>query len=310
MLRRIVSLALLTGIVACAHDPVPEGPSSLTPAVGASSEAPDVSGGFRVLTLNTAHGVVQPLLGPFLSREAVPRNLEAIARVLAREHADVVALQEVHREEGEAGLDHAARMAAAARYLHRFFGVHLPARARRAAHGTALLSRLALGTPTSHTFGLHPDDDKGYVLATVAPPSFGGVEVDVVSVHLDPFSEAKRIRQMDDMVRTLSGRGRPLVVMGDFNAGWGRAGGVQRLAQKLGLRAYQPGSGARTYPVFLPIGRIDWILIAPTLRFLSYRTFRDGVTDHAGVVADLGLAPCVLVRRPRALPVQPAHAAQ
>ncbi|MCI0572483.1 MAG: hypothetical protein L0Y66_17140, partial [Myxococcaceae bacterium] len=61
--------------------------------------------------------------------------------------------------------------------------------------------------------------------------------------------------------------------------------------QRLGLRAHRPTSGERTYPVILPVSRIDWILVSPELRFLSYRTFRNGVTDHCGVVAELGLVP-------------------
>jgi endonuclease/exonuclease/phosphatase family metal-dependent hydrolase len=70
----------------------------------------------------------------------------------------------------------------------------------------------------------------------------------------------------------------------------GREGGVQRLARRLGLRAFRPGSGERTFPSFLPLGRIDWVLVSRELRILGHRTFNDPVTDHCGVVAELGWA--------------------
>ncbi|MCI0673451.1 MAG: endonuclease/exonuclease/phosphatase family protein [Myxococcaceae bacterium] len=305
MSRRLLPHVLLVALAGCAHAPV------RTPHPAPEREAEGRQPAtFRVLTLNTAHGTVVPQLGAFIARETVAQNLVAIGRVLEREQADVVALQEVHRGTGALGLDHAARIAEVARYPHHFFGEHLPARAEKPAHGTALLSTLQLTAPASHTFGLQPDDDKGYVLATVAPPELGGVEVDVVSVHLDPYSDAKRIRQMDAMVRALSSRGRPLVVMGDFNTGWGREGGVHRLARRLKLRTYRPTWGERTFPVLLPISRMDWILISPELRFLGYRTLRDGVTDHCGVVAELGLVPGAVLRQRIGNPVLPSAASR
>jgi len=101
---------------------------------------------------------------------------------------------------------------------------------------------------------------------------------------------------MDALVAAFEDRVRPLVVMGDFNADWGGRDGVERVAARLGLKAFQPTHGERTFPSPLPLVRVDWILVSPELRILRHRTFREAATDHLGVVADLGLSPRIWAR--------------
>ena len=256
-------------------------------------------GRFTVLTLNTAHGARQPALSFLANRRHVEQNLAGIARTLAREQADVVALQEVHRGSGEGkrGVDQLGALMKGAGYSHHFFGVHREGRNGDAARGTALLSGSALSAPDSRSFGHHPDGDHGWVVATVRPPGLDGEAVDVVSVHLDAFSMAIRRRQMDDLAQAFQNRSRPLVVMGDFNADWAGRDGVQHLAERLGLTAHSPRNGERTFPSILPVARVDWILVSSELRILRHRTFRDPATDHCGVVAELGFSPVEWARR-------------
>jgi endonuclease/exonuclease/phosphatase family metal-dependent hydrolase len=160
-------------------------------------------------------------------------------------------------------------------------------------HGTAVLSRGAMQPRESLAFQTSFLDDKGYVRATVAPASLGGRAIDVVSVHLDPFTGGARRRQIDAMARWLARRERPVVVMGDMNAAWGRetGGDVARLASVLGLCAWEPRGGGRgalgTYPAGRPWRRIDWILVSPELSFASYAVVPARVSDHRGVVADV-----------------------
>lgn len=263
------------------------------------SPHPEASGParFRVLTLNTAHGVRQPALSFLANRGVVEGNLQAMARALSREDADVVALQEVHarRHRGEP-LDQLEVLAAHSGYGHSYFGTHYERPKLEARRGTALLSKTELTSPRSTAFNVAPGDDHGWVVATIRPEGMMGVEIDVVSVHLDPFSPGKRVEQMDALVEVFEDRARPLVVMGDFNADWGGRDGVERLATRLGLRAFQPTNGERTFPSQLPMIRVDWILVSPELRILRHRTFREPATDHLGVVADLGLSPRVWAR--------------
>jgi endonuclease/exonuclease/phosphatase family metal-dependent hydrolase len=244
----------------------------------------------RVLTLNIAHGapwrVPLPLLrAPFGLRRA----LDAIAGVLSREAADVVALQEADRKSLFSGwVDHVARIAEGAGYPHVLHGAHLDVPGCFA-QGTALLSRLPLHEPESHSFGEDRAVDKGWVAACV---HWRGVAVDVVSVHLDPFSAPRRLRQAGQLARGLEGRpSRPRVVMGDFNSHEGNPGAtVEALCGAAGLAAHAPGGGEPTYTPARPRERLDWILASPALRFVRHARVDARVSDHFPVVAELDLA--------------------
>jgi endonuclease/exonuclease/phosphatase family metal-dependent hydrolase len=125
-------------------------------------------------------------------------------------------------------------------------------------------------------------------------PAWEGLEVDVVSLHLEPFNPVVRrqqVRQLTDALGERYGDGgkrRPLVVLGDFNCSWSdEARQLRPLARELGLRAYQPHRRAPTYPSRRPRRRLDWILVSGDLEFAAYRTLPNPVSDHLGVVADL-----------------------
>jgi endonuclease/exonuclease/phosphatase family metal-dependent hydrolase len=84
-------------------------------------------------------------------------------------------------------------------------------------------------------------------------------------------------------------RRRPMVVMGDFNADWSEENNsVQLIADELGLSAYRPQ--AQGQGTFASNGkRLDWVLISPGLEFREYQVVSDAVSDHRGVIAELGL---------------------
>jgi endonuclease/exonuclease/phosphatase family metal-dependent hydrolase len=249
----------------------------------------------RVMTINCAHGARAPIPPIFVGRDAIARNLDAIGAAIDGVHPDVVALQEIDRGAfWSGGLDEVAAVASGANMPHFAFGAHRHVPQLGLHHGTAVLSRPALHAPESTAFRTSPIDDKGWVKVTLAPEALGGSAVDVVSVHLDPFTPWARRRQIAMMHRALAHRERPLVVMGDMNAAWGRdgRGDVARLARVLGLHAWEPtvDAGHGTYPVGRPWRRIDWILLSPELAFASYATVRADASDHRGVVADVVLA--------------------
>lgn len=247
---------------------------------------------FRVMTLNIAHARGLPQLGGWVGVDTQREFLEAIGVLIRRERPSVVAMQEVHRPiEGERGLNHLALIRTASGYADGFYGPHLVAAALGREQGTALLSRTALGSPSSKVLNLEQGDDKGFVRATVRVPELMGREIDVVSVHLDPYSERKRMKQVQWLADDLRGRTRPVVVMGDFNARYqGPFRALGRLLTLTRLRAWQLTGGKPTYPAGWPKVRIDWILISPELEFVDYRNVNEGVSDHQGVIAELRLA--------------------
>ncbi|MFY0578270.1 endonuclease/exonuclease/phosphatase family protein [Cystobacter fuscus] len=107
-------------------------------------------GMLKVLTLNIAHGVPSiPVPLPFLlPRRRLLGHLDAMADLLAREGAEVVALQEVDRAGLFSGtVDPLERLATRAGYPHLLHGphLHLPGVCAR---GTALLSRRPCSSPS------------------------------------------------------------------------------------------------------------------------------------------------------------------
>ena len=250
------------------------------------------AGALRLLTLNVAHARRHGRHQALLSETRLRENLGAIAAVLRREDADVVALQEADGPSAwSGGFDHVATLAELAGYPHAFRGEHNPFALGRfdLSSGTALLARSALSEPRSKAFGESWRDTKGFVAATLAPEAFGGASVDVVSIHLDFLAERVRRRQVEHLVESFGGRARPLVVLGDFNCEWTeRRRCLDRLRRELRLVPVdRPGHA--TFPSWRPLVRLDWILVTEELDFASYETLPDRLSDHLGVVAEVRL---------------------
>jgi endonuclease/exonuclease/phosphatase family metal-dependent hydrolase len=262
----------------------------MDPAAATGSGTP-----VRLLTLNVAHGRKLATHQALLSQSTVRRNLAEIASLLRESRADVVALQEADGPSAWSGnFDHVETLTRLAEHDCCFRGEHNGFNLGRVplASGTALISRFPLHATRSLRFGTSWLDTKGFVLATVPVPAWDGLELDVVSLHLEPFNPVIRrqqVRQLADALGERSGpRRRPLVVLGDFNCSWSdETRQLRPLARELGLRPYQPHRRAPTYPSRRPWRRLDWILVSPELEFAAYHTLPNPVSDHLGVVADL-----------------------
>jgi endonuclease/exonuclease/phosphatase family metal-dependent hydrolase len=248
------------------------------------------------MTLNVAHGARHPLPVALLRRRTIGRNLDAIADVVRRAGADVVALQEIDRACAfSKNVDHFEWIARGAEMPFRVHAPHGRRESLGMLHGHGLLSRLPLGSMEERRFGRRLCHDKGFVAVTVTAPQLGGRAVDVVCVHLEPFSAGVRRSQILELAAALGVRrersGRPLLVMGDMNTGYGDATkGVGLLASELGLRAWRPEERTPTYAMAFPVVRFDWILASRELEIVVHRTLTDHVSDHAAVVAEVALA--------------------
>ena len=260
-------------------------PESALGAPRARSEAH-----LRLMTLNVAHARREARHQALLAPPRLRHNLSAIAAVLARESPDVVALQEADGPSAWSGdFDHVATLAELAGYPYTFRGEHNPFSFGRydLSSGTALLARLPLTEPRSRAFLETWRDTKGFVAATVAPEAFGGVAVDVVSIHLDFLADRVRKRQVEQLVEGFRDRDRPLVVMGDFNCEWSeRRRSLDLLRRELRLRPAESTAHA-TFPSWRPLVRLDWILVTEELEFQIYETLPDRLSDHLGVVAEV-----------------------
>ena len=262
----------------------------IAPSRLADREALPEMSTLKVLTLNLAHGRANGFHQAMQSKTAIRGNLRSVAAMLQRERPTIVALQEADGPSvWSGGFDHVGYVAEAASFD--FFARAEHVRAWRLSYGTAMLSQAEIKHAESFTFDpLPPLMPKGFLVTRIAWPGKPGVQVDVVSVHLDFSLAANRRRQVRKMVGELAPRPRPLVVMGDFNCDFTtRRSALAELAKGLQLRAYEKNSSQMA--TFALTGkRIDWVLISPELEFASHETLDDELSDHQAVMAELRLA--------------------
>jgi endonuclease/exonuclease/phosphatase family metal-dependent hydrolase len=243
----------------------------------------------KVVTLNLAHGRKDAWHQALLARATIRANLDEVVKILLHERPDVVALQEADAASLWSGrFDHVAYLAEKTGIRYFLLGKHV--RRMKLAYGTALLSRHRLREATSHRFSPSlPTQRKGMVIGIIHWPGRPEVAIDLVSVHLDFSRKSVRRRQACEIIDRLAERRRPLVLMGDFNCGFGaKDTTLQLLAQELNLQAHEPEA---TDMVSFPLRnkRFDWIMISPELAFGEYRTLPDVLSDHRAVVATLRL---------------------
>jgi len=271
----------------------------LTPGLhagtGHDQPTPGSSHLLRVLTLNAAHARGDGPNQLLVSESRHRSNVRAIADLLKSADADIVGLQEADGPSWwSGGFDHVATLAEEAGFRWRYRGDH--ARSWLFRYGTALLSRLPLSDSISGRFQpTPPSPRKGYVMSRIPwpfdtpDPASRPDAIDVVSVHLDFMSAGARARQLDTLGAELTGRRRPVIVLGDFNADWRTPDSpLPKMAAAAGLASYEPDS---TSLATNGDDRIDWILISDELEFVSYRVLPDVVSDHLAVVADLAPNP-------------------
>ena len=232
---------------------------------------------------NNAHQILQ-------KRPATRANLDDIAKILKRERPDIVALQETDGPSVWSGMfDHVEYLAQKADYPYSILGEHV--KGKRNVYGTALLSTAPLQTPESIKFSPAPPTfSKGAVISTIRFPGNHSIDIDVVSVHLDFARKSVRKRQAEELADRLLSRERPLILMGDFNCEWTSGEStLPFLTRTLNVKAYRPyAQNLTTYPT--SDRRLDWILISPELKFIDYHVFHDTMSDHLGVLSEIGLA--------------------
>lgn len=241
----------------------------------------------RVLTLNLAHGRSDGWSHLFLSKESIQANLSKIAAMLRRENPDVVALQEADGKNWWSGrFHHIHFLAKKAGYPYVAFAPLIHALGIR--YGTALLSR----HPLKHAYKLRfhngfPMVGKGVVVASILKPGFFPKPVDIVSVHLDPPRSSMRAKQLKELQIYLKKRGKPAIVVGDFNTEWNAGNNeLPRFAKTLNLVAYQPQSSTlKSFPFLNK--RLDWILAPGMFQFQKHRHLSEVLSDHKAVVTDL-----------------------
>jgi endonuclease/exonuclease/phosphatase family metal-dependent hydrolase len=243
-----------------------------------------VAQSFKVMTLNLAHGRLDGAHQVFLNRAEIEQNLHKVSALMDREQAVITAVQEADDQSWwSGGFNHVTCLSEKSRILNSVQGHHVQGIGLQ--YGTALLSRVPLTEAKSYTFPFSPPTfPKGFVMAQAELGS--GRFVDVVSIHLDFLVPRSRRQQADHLLDILSKRTGAKILMGDFNAEWEKEGILQRLTEKLNLKAYKVESkDIVTFPGFSK--RIDWILVSSDFEFVSHKVLPDTISDHRAVLVEL-----------------------
>ncbi len=289
MIVRAVLIAVLAAVTAAGcvtHNLGPQ-PEFFTPEhARENGDSRNHEHTIRMLSVNLAHGRGNGFHQALQGEEEARRNLDAVEALIRRESPDVVAFQEADAPSAWSGrFDHVDYLARAAKYG---WGLHTAhAEGLGLSYGTAVMSRLPIKEHAAHTFiPARAALPKGFSLATVRWDRYD-LDIDVVSLHMEPIREEIRKRQAEELIAALADRGRPMVLMGDFNTDWEAEDGVlQRLVEGLDLTAWSPDAeDVVTFPRL--DRRLDWILISRHFRFAGFEVLDDAVSDHRAIVADI-----------------------
>ena len=246
--------------------------------------------GLRVMTLNVAHGRGTSFHQLLQHSAKIVKNLDRINELMNQAAPDIVAFQEIDAPSFWSGnFNHVGYLASRSMFTRSIQASHV--NAMRLSYGTALISRQEMSNPQAVTFNpLLTLVPTGFVVSTISWPGRDGIDIDVVSVHLDFMSGWVRKKQADELIAVLRARNNHVIIMGDLNSGWLPQGSAaQYLVEKLGLKAYQPEN--RNLITFPLLGRrLDWVLISAGLEFSSYEVIGTDISDHRGVLAELTLS--------------------
>ncbi len=138
-------------------------------------------------------------------------------------------------------------------------------------------------------------DDKGFTRVVLAMPAAAVIgAVEVIAVHLDPFSHRARQRQIAALAASVGAPTMPRIVLGDFNAMTIRAWLTRRahddtvaeVAEALSVEMPTCASH-KSFPSRYPLFAIDWVLASSELEVRNVEVVATRLSDHAALLAEV-----------------------
>lgn len=253
----------------------------------ATARPTDIRGSLRVLTYNVHNcagmdGCISP---------------HRIARVIAREKPDIVALQEVDIGRSRSGgQDQAAEIA---RYLEMFHHFHAAIDVEEEQYGDAILSRLPVQLVRAGLLPYRPawlvNEPRGALWVSVDVG--GGQRVQVLNTHLGLWRRERRLQAEallgDDWLGNPAWEG-PSILCGDLNSG-PRSFVYKSIKARLrDVREAHIGDMPRgTFSGRFPLHRIDHVFTSPHFEVLNIRVPKTSLartaSDHLPLVVELSV---------------------
>jgi len=256
-------------VVTLDHDPVGADPDLIT-----------------LLTINMAHGRSDGRNQILQSGKTISGNVDAIGELIAREKAQVVALQEADAASWWSGsFSHVNRVAALGNMTSAMQGTNVSGWGLH--YGAAIVTQLEVSDARQITFPRNvPTFSKGCVVATCAWPGDQSFRFGVVSLHLDFASANVRSKQLSVLSDLINEAAMPMIIMGDFNTDMSKSL-LPEFVSQTGLQAWQAeDQSIVTFPALK--ARIDWVLASSEFRMVEQRVLADVLSDHRILKAVIG----------------------
>ena len=215
---------------------------------------------------------------------------ERIARIIARHHPDVVALQEL----GATELSHQAEIIADV--LAMTFHFHPSFLMKKGKYGNAILSRFPMRPlrvgPLPKMSGSRMLEPRGALWVEI---DCAGKKIQLLNTHLS-LSPREGLMQTEallgeDWIGNPACEG-PIILCGDFNALPGSKI-CGRIGQKLKHAQFEMNLARplKTLPSFFPLGLVDHVFVGADLKVLSVEVPRTELekisSDHLPLIADI-----------------------
>lgn len=220
-----------------------------------------------------------------------PFDAAAVADVIARTGAGVVALQEAGAMYG--GVDQAVSVARLLG-MHAIAGPNVTRLGGRWTCGNALLTSLPVIESVNHDLSVEGAERRGCLVARLALP--GGGELLAASAHLG-LRHGERTRQARRLAEIFEPEDAPLLLGADGND-WFPGRDTRALRESLvdAWSAAGIGTGA-TYPAALPLLRIDHVYVRGAAVERCETAQSGSASDHRPVVARVSMGGTTMGHR-------------
>ena len=213
-------------------------------------------------------------------------DVDAVAAVIKKQHADIVAVQEVDVNTVRSGkTNQAEQLAAKAGYPYYYFGKAMDFDGGQ--YGVLILSKYPLSDTNTYLLPVN-DSQKGeprvLAAATVTLPN--GKLYRFGCTHLEAYNKASRILQATEICRIANGTSLPFIIAGDFNAE--EDGDAMRIIDEHFTRTCN--NCPSTFWEGGETGAIDFIAFSSKDAFnvLSHNVVQNKeASDHMPVIAEL-----------------------
>jgi endonuclease/exonuclease/phosphatase family metal-dependent hydrolase len=239
----------------------------------------------KVMTINMAHGrgdgkhqILQP-------DQVIINNIAATGRLIAKQGAQVVALQEADGPSWWSGdFSHVNTVAKLGGMTSAAQGLNV--NGLGLGYGTAVISQLKASNARQVTFEKNmPTLSKGFVAVTNEWPGDPAFKFDAVSLHLDFANNNVRKKQLKALSEFIKTADKPVILMGDFNTDMSKDL-LPKFLKETQLATWKANDDSIvTFPLLGT--RIDWILVSPEFRIVEQTVLDDVLSDHKILTAGI-----------------------